>query len=187
MTHADHADIRIEPHDKDGPNTKVSLVVDGTVVNWALIIPMTIRIGRATVRMDGIGGVAWRSSRAWWIRDRENLAARLQDGVTYATSARDAEFMGQTTGELAVRTGEDSVVLRLGASTVEVVAERALPRSAEPARVEVERPDARPLRPRTAGGVASKATPRTSTGGNPWNTALSDTAAPQSRLRRSAR
>ena len=39
-------------------STTVELLVDAQSVSRATIIPMTIRIGAATVRMDGIGGVA---------------------------------------------------------------------------------------------------------------------------------
>lgn len=39
-------------------STTVELAVDDELVSRATIIPMTIRIGAATVRMDGIGGVA---------------------------------------------------------------------------------------------------------------------------------
>lgn len=39
-------------------STTVELTIDGASVSRASIIPMTIRIGAATVRMDGIGGVA---------------------------------------------------------------------------------------------------------------------------------
>ncbi|MGH2559670.1 MAG: GNAT family N-acetyltransferase [Thermomicrobiales bacterium] len=48
--------MRFEPTE-DGA-TKAALVVDGAEVSRAYIIPFTIRIGAATVRMDGIGGVA---------------------------------------------------------------------------------------------------------------------------------
>ncbi|MGH2531758.1 MAG: GNAT family N-acetyltransferase [Thermomicrobiales bacterium] len=50
------ADIRFEPT-ADGA-TKAALVVDGVEASRAYIIPFTIRVGAATVRMDGIGGVA---------------------------------------------------------------------------------------------------------------------------------
>ncbi len=38
-------------------NTEVSLELDGQAVSRAIIIPMTIHVGAALVRMDGIGGV----------------------------------------------------------------------------------------------------------------------------------
>ncbi|MGB3305287.1 MAG: GNAT family N-acetyltransferase [Thermomicrobiales bacterium] len=57
MTDTERGKITIE-RDADGKgNTKVSLQVDGESASWAWIIPMTIRVGVATVRMDGIGGV----------------------------------------------------------------------------------------------------------------------------------
>jgi len=48
--------FRLRPN-SDG-STTVELTVDDVSVSRATIIPMTIRIGAATVRMDGIGGVA---------------------------------------------------------------------------------------------------------------------------------
>jgi predicted N-acetyltransferase YhbS len=48
-------DIRLES--AEGDATKVHLVIDGTEVSWAYVIPFTIRIESALVRMDGIGGV----------------------------------------------------------------------------------------------------------------------------------
>jgi hypothetical protein len=48
-------EIRIDQQE-DG-NAKVSLVMDGVAASWTYIVPMTIRIGEATVRLDGIGGV----------------------------------------------------------------------------------------------------------------------------------
>ena len=56
MTDSPRGEIRIDQED-DG-NTKVSLDVNGTIVSWTFVVPMTIRIGESTVRMDGIGGVA---------------------------------------------------------------------------------------------------------------------------------
>lgn len=58
MTDIPRGEIRIDQED-DG-NAKVSLVMDGVAASWTYIVPMTIRIGEATVRMDGIGGVETR-------------------------------------------------------------------------------------------------------------------------------
>ncbi len=43
--------------DSDSGGTSVNLMVGGRKVSWLSIIPFTLRIGAATVRMDGIGGV----------------------------------------------------------------------------------------------------------------------------------
>jgi predicted acetyltransferase len=51
----DHA-IRITTEDNGW--TRVALTIGDQDVSRTFIIPMTIRIGEATVRMDGIGGVA---------------------------------------------------------------------------------------------------------------------------------
>jgi GNAT superfamily N-acetyltransferase len=45
-----------EPGEVPG-RTKAELFVDGTCVSWLTVVPFTIRVGRATLRMDGIGGV----------------------------------------------------------------------------------------------------------------------------------
>ncbi|HEU0164189.1 MAG TPA: GNAT family N-acetyltransferase [Thermomicrobiales bacterium] len=50
-------EIRILPNHDGGENTRIELLIDGTPVSWCWIVPMTLRIGRAVVRMDGIGGV----------------------------------------------------------------------------------------------------------------------------------
>jgi predicted acetyltransferase len=46
--------IRTDP---DSGETSVNLMVGGRKVSWLSIIPFTLRIGAASVRMDGIGGV----------------------------------------------------------------------------------------------------------------------------------
>jgi len=49
---------RIVSATRDDGTTQVSLLLDGQVVSTTLIFPMLMRVGQATVRMDGIGGVA---------------------------------------------------------------------------------------------------------------------------------
>jgi predicted N-acetyltransferase YhbS len=49
---------RIVSAARDDGTTEVSLQVAGQVVSRTLIFPMLMRVGQATVRMDGIGGVA---------------------------------------------------------------------------------------------------------------------------------
>jgi hypothetical protein len=50
------SEIVIRP-DPEGGETQVSLMVDGKRVSWLSIVPFTLHIGAASVRMDGIGGV----------------------------------------------------------------------------------------------------------------------------------
>jgi hypothetical protein len=45
-------------HDGGGKATRLALYRDGVELSRTWIVPYTLRIGRATVRMDGIGGVA---------------------------------------------------------------------------------------------------------------------------------
>jgi hypothetical protein len=51
-----HDTIRYIP--AEGHNTKIALMRGDEELSRTLVIPMTMRIGRAVVRMDGIGGVA---------------------------------------------------------------------------------------------------------------------------------
>jgi hypothetical protein len=50
-----------EPGEVPG-RTKAELFVDGVCVSWLTVVPFTIRVGRATLRMDGIGGVGTHSA-----------------------------------------------------------------------------------------------------------------------------
>lgn len=43
--------------DPEGGGANVHLIQDGRKVSWLAIVPFTLQIGAATVRMDGIGGV----------------------------------------------------------------------------------------------------------------------------------
>lgn len=54
---ASPTELRIAYREAERGSTEVSLELDGRSVSRAYIIPMAIRIGAATVRMDGIGGV----------------------------------------------------------------------------------------------------------------------------------
>ncbi len=83
MTDAPRGVIRIDRED-DG-NSKVSLELDGVIVSWTLVVPMTIRIGTATVRMDGIGGVET-------LEDHRNLgySRRVLDAALACMQAGDA-------------------------------------------------------------------------------------------------
>ncbi len=50
-------DAPVTFHPEANGSTRASLVIDGAQVSWLWIVPLTIRIGTATVRMDGIAGV----------------------------------------------------------------------------------------------------------------------------------
>jgi hypothetical protein len=51
------AEPRLVVHAEPGRDTRVDLMDGECSVSWLWIIPLTLRIGVATVRMDGIGGV----------------------------------------------------------------------------------------------------------------------------------
>lgn len=44
-------------HEKPDGRTRAEMIIDGECVSWLSIVPFTIRVGAAEVRMDGIGGV----------------------------------------------------------------------------------------------------------------------------------
>lgn len=53
----DHDDLSLVHEPTPEGHTRVKLVRDGVEISGASIVPMTVRIGTAQVRMDGIGGV----------------------------------------------------------------------------------------------------------------------------------
>ncbi|MCW3097208.1 MAG: hypothetical protein JWL77_2826 [Chthonomonadaceae bacterium] len=69
--------------DSEGGETQVSLMVDGKRVSWLSIVPFTLRIGAASVRMDGIGGVgtdAHHRHRGYSRRVLEAAVAHMRQG-----------------------------------------------------------------------------------------------------------
>lgn len=78
--------IRTDPDSKE---TQVNLLVGGRKVSWLSIIPFTIRIGAATVRMDGIGGVGTDSHH----RHRGYSRRVLEAAVTHMRSGDAALSM----------------------------------------------------------------------------------------------
>lgn len=72
--------IRTDP---ERGETQVSLMVDAKRVSWLSIVPFTLRIGAATVRMDGIGGVGTDSHhrhRGYSRRVLEAAVAHMRQG-----------------------------------------------------------------------------------------------------------
>jgi predicted acetyltransferase len=69
--------------ESEGGETQVSLMVDGKRVSWLSIVPFSLRIGAATVRMDGIGGVGTDSHhrhRGYSRRVLEAAVAHMRQG-----------------------------------------------------------------------------------------------------------
>src|SRR5213083_2629485 len=68
--------------ERDG-STRVDLMLEDRSVSWLWIVPFTIRIGRAAVRMDGIGGVNTREGcrrRGYSRRVLEATVERMRQG-----------------------------------------------------------------------------------------------------------
>lgn len=77
------ADPSISCRHEPSGTTRVSLMLDGRAVSRALIIPLTIHIGTATVRMDGIGGVeteAEHRKRGYSRRVLESALRQMHEG-----------------------------------------------------------------------------------------------------------
>lgn len=78
MTDVESIDIRIERNDRDRPNTRVSLRVNGAIASRTWIVPLTISVGRATVQMDGISGVETVAAQRNLSYSRRVLTAALE-------------------------------------------------------------------------------------------------------------
>lgn len=80
-------DIRFQTSEKG--STDVALYVDDVKVSWTHVIPMTIRVGLATVRMDGIGGVGTDENhrhKGYSRRVMEAAVELMKDGDAALTS-----------------------------------------------------------------------------------------------------
>src|SRR5437763_13954866 len=62
----------------EGGATRLDLMLEGDSVSWLWIVPFTLRIGRARVRMDGIGGVGTKEEHRNRGYSRRVLGAALE-------------------------------------------------------------------------------------------------------------
>ncbi len=80
---ADPAELPVTAHPEANGGTRMELAVEGNAISRLWVIPFTLRVGQATVRMDGIGGVgtdeAYRN-RGYSRRVLDATVQRMQEG-----------------------------------------------------------------------------------------------------------